>query len=71
MPDEWGKFVNIRTESEHKKIEEEFNVRNFYTTNTAGDKMYHFVINDDLETVTLVTGMSKAAPALRSASRSP
>lgn len=62
--DEWGKFVNIRTESEHKKIEEEFNVRNFYTTNTAGDKMYHFVINDDLETVTLVTGMSNAAPAL-------
>lgn len=62
--DEWGKFVNIRTESEHKKIEDEFNARNFYTTNTAGDKIYHFVINDDLETVTLVTGMSNAAPAL-------
>lgn len=62
--DEWGKFVNIRTESEHKKIEDEFNARNFYTTNTAADKMYHFVINDDLETVTLVTGMSNAAPAL-------
>ena len=55
---EWGKFKNLRTESEQKAIEDDFEARNFFHTNGSGQKTFNFRINPDNETVCLVTGFA-------------